>query len=185
MAGRRPWRDSRSARSDPASGARWAWSPRMQSDLPGQPGQDILERSPGRWSPSRLGRPQRWLLMMIAALVLAGGVVAAVVVHGDGPGRARLTGPEASAAGQTTTCSEFVKLDRSTVRESDCLPAGKSSRAVLRLGLPATCLPRRLQAGNRSASVGAGTRRRRCYPVMPGTGHASWPRGVIISWRSG
>jgi hypothetical protein len=185
VAGGRPRPRPGSARSGRASGTRLTWSPEMQPELPGQPSQDILERSPGRWSPSRLVGLPRWLLMMIAALALAGGVAAAIVAHGDQPGRASLSEPEAPAVGQATTCSQFVKPHGSSVRESDCLLAGKSDPARLRLGLPTTCLPAQVQAGHRSVAVRSGTRRRRCYPVMPGTGHASWPRRVIISWRSG
>jgi hypothetical protein len=185
VAGRRPWRGPGSARSGRASGTRWAWSPAMRSDRLGQPGHDILERSPGQWSPSRLGSVPRWLMMMIAALVLAGGVAAAVVAQGDRPGRASLPGPEYRPVGSAVTCREFIKLNRSAARERDCISSGKSVPAGIRLGLPAVCIQPQLQAGHRSFAIRPGTLRRRCYPMMPGTGHASWPRRMITSWPSG
>lgn len=53
---------------------------------------DILERAPGRWSPSHLGSPPRWLLAVAAVLVLAAGVTAFVaggLRHGQAhPGHA-------------------------------------------------------------------------------------------------
>jgi hypothetical protein len=157
----------------------------MRSDLLGQPGHDILERAPGRWSPSRLGSLQRSLMIMIAALVLAGGVAAAVVAHSDRPGRASLAGSEHGAVGSATTCREFVKLNGSAVRERDCISARKSVPAGIRPGFRAMCMRPQLQVGHRSIAIWPGPLQRRCYPAMPGTGHASWPRRMIISWRSG
>jgi hypothetical protein len=188
MAGRRPWPLAGSARSGPASGTRWARSPAMrpdQPDQPGQSGQEILERSPGRWSPSRLGSMPRWLMMMISVLVLAGGVAAAVVAHGDRPGRGSLAGSEHGTVGSAATCREFIKLNGSAARERDCISSGKSVPAGIRLRLPAVCMRPQLQVGHRSVAIRPGSFRRRCYPVMPGTGHTSWPRRVITSWRSG
>jgi hypothetical protein len=68
---------------------------------------DILERAPGRWSPSHLGSPPRWLLALIAVLVLACGVtafVAAGLRHGPAPpGRS-----SAQAAALPTACTYLI-----------------------------------------------------------------------------
>jgi hypothetical protein len=68
---------------------------------------DVRERAPGRWSPSRLGGPPRWLLALIAVLVLAGGVsafVAGGLRHGQTPpGR-----PSAQAAALPTACTYLI-----------------------------------------------------------------------------
>jgi hypothetical protein len=185
MAGRRSRSGPGSERSGPVSDERWAWSPATPPYLSGL---DILERSPGRWSPSQLGRPPRRLLMVIAALVLASVAAAAIVAHGGPAGRARLTGPEAQAVGLPITCLEVRRHDKrtlSTLREPVCSPAGEPGQAGLRLALPAICLPLQLPAGHLSVAVRPGTRRRPCYPVMPGTGHAAWPREVITMSGSG
>lgn len=79
---------------------------------PGEPGRDVLDRTPGRWSPSRLAALPRWLQAVAAALVLAGGVIALAVSQsgpggrGEGSGIART----AQATGEPGACGRFVNL---------------------------------------------------------------------------
>lgn len=124
-----------------------------------------MERSPGRWSPSRLGGPPRWLLTVITALVLAGAVAAEIITHAAPPGRAVLTRPGARAAAVAqATCRELVKRDSSPARVPDCLPAGTAGPDGP--ALPAICVPLPPPAWHPPAAVRSGIRRRRCYPGM-------------------
>lgn len=68
---------------------------------------DILERAPGRWSPSHLGSPPRWLLAVIAVLVLAGGVTA-FVAGGLGHGRAHPGHANAQVAVLPSACTYLI-----------------------------------------------------------------------------
>jgi hypothetical protein len=74
---------------------------------------DILERAPGRWSPSRLGSPRRpgspprWLPLLIAVLVLAGGVTA-FVAGGLGHGQAHPSHANAQVAVLPTACTNLI-----------------------------------------------------------------------------
>lgn len=68
---------------------------------------DILERAPGRWSPSRLSSPPRWLLAVIAVLVLAGGVTA-FVTSGPGHGQAHPSQANAQVAVLPTACTYLI-----------------------------------------------------------------------------
>ena len=68
---------------------------------------DILERAPGRWSPSHLGSPPRWLLAVIAVLVLAGGVTA-FVAGGLGHGHARPSHANAQVAVLPSACTYLI-----------------------------------------------------------------------------
>ena len=78
---------------------------------PEAPGRDVLERAPGRWSPSRLPGLPRWLLALAAAALLAGGG-AAFLAGQDGqgrPGAGRPTAPVAQDA-EPGACGGFVNL---------------------------------------------------------------------------
>jgi hypothetical protein len=68
---------------------------------------DILERAPGRWSPSRLGSPPRWLPALIAVLVLAGGVTA-FVAGGLGHGHAHPGQANAQVGVLPTACTYLI-----------------------------------------------------------------------------
>jgi hypothetical protein len=80
-------------------------------EQPGTPGRDVLERAPGRWSPSRLPGLPRWLLAVAAAALLAGG--SATLAAGQGghgrPGAQRPTVRVAQAA-EPGVCGSFVNL---------------------------------------------------------------------------
>jgi hypothetical protein len=68
---------------------------------------DILERAPGRWSPSRLGSLPRWLPALIAALLLAGGVTA-FVAGGLRHGHAHPSQANAQVAVLPTACTYLI-----------------------------------------------------------------------------
>lgn len=82
---------------------------------PETPGRDVLERAPGRWSPSRLPRLPRWLLAVTAAALLAGGAAALAIGRGDapagqgGPGTGQPTARVAQAA-EPGACGSFVNV---------------------------------------------------------------------------
>jgi hypothetical protein len=79
---------------------------------PGEPGRDVLERTPGRWSPSRLAALPRWLQAAAAALVLAGGSTALAVSQGGPGGRGAGSGiaPVAQAGVEPGACGQFVNI---------------------------------------------------------------------------
>jgi hypothetical protein len=68
---------------------------------------DILERAPGRWSPSHLGSLPRWLLAMIAVLGMAGGVTA-FVAGGLRHGPAQPSRASAQVAVLPTACTYLI-----------------------------------------------------------------------------
>jgi len=85
---------------------------------PETPGRDVLERTPGRWSPSRLPGLPRWLLAVTAAALLAGGAAALAASQGGGPagqdgrgrpGAGRPAAPVAQAA-EPGACDSFVNV---------------------------------------------------------------------------
>ena len=80
-------------------------------EQPGTPGRDVLERAPGRWSPSRLPGLPRWLLAVTAAALLAGGGAALASQGGQGrPGTGRPAAPVAQASAEPGACGRFVNL---------------------------------------------------------------------------
>jgi hypothetical protein len=116
----------------------------------------------------RLGRPPRWLLAVIAAVLVAGGTATAIAAHPGRPGAAGHTGPDAQAAGLRSACIAFPRRDKrpvSTVRIPDCLPsvAGPSG---LQLPLTMICVALPVRGGPGSVTVRPGTLRRRCFPGM-------------------
>jgi hypothetical protein len=83
-----------------------------QREQPGAQARDVLERAPGRWSPSRLAGLPRWLLAVAAAALLAdGGAALAASQGGPGrPGAGRPAAPVARADAEPGTCGSFVNL---------------------------------------------------------------------------
>jgi hypothetical protein len=79
---------------------------------PGEPGRDVLERAPRRWSPSRLAALPRWLQAVVAALVLAGGATAIAVSQGGPGGRGARSGiaPAAQVGAEPGACRQFVNI---------------------------------------------------------------------------
>jgi len=80
-------------------------------EQPQTPGRDVLERTPGRWSPSRLAGLPRWLLGVAAAALLAGGGAALAAGQGGQgqPGAGPATAPVAQAA-EPGACGRFVNM---------------------------------------------------------------------------
>jgi len=134
---------------------------------------DVLECAPGRWSPSRLGRPPRWLLAAIAVLVLAGGVTASVW-GGTQHDPAQLGRRSAQTAASSATCIFIVRpiggpdLPRDThkaLKGVDCAPprTGQNRPGVSRPGSSAICVGLHVQARHPAMQFGV---RHRCYPGL-------------------
>jgi hypothetical protein len=137
---------------------------------------DVLERAPGRWSPARLGRPPRWLLAVIAVLVLAGGVTAAVAggLRHD-PGRpARPDVQAAVPAAPRTACGYVIAPVTGTavasssykrVKGVGCAPprTGRAGPGGARPGSSTICVELQIQAEHPAAQFGI---RHRCYPGL-------------------
>lgn len=180
MAGRRPRSGTGSARQGPASGTRRAWSSAARPEDPasfGRPGDpagpDILERAPGRWSVSRLPGPPRWLLAVIAVLVLAGGGVALVTGTGR-PGGAHRTGPGAVVVVLPAGCGFIIdpvnratstSIKRVISRGGDCARpgAGHGPAGGFHPGSPPICVGLHVQARHPATQFGI---RHRCYPGL-------------------
>lgn len=137
---------------------------------------DVLERAPGRWSPARLGRPPRWLLAVIAVLVLAGGVTAAVAggLRHD-PGRpARPDVQAAVPAAPRTACGYVIAPVTGTavasssykrVKGVGCAPprTGRAGPGGSRPGSSTICVELQVQAEHPATQFGI---RHRCYPGL-------------------
>ena len=132
---------------------------------------DFLERAPGRWSPSRLGRPPRWLLAVIAVLVLAGGVTAFVtggLRHGQAqPGRA-----SPRVAVLPTACTYLIgPISRAalangmheTRQDAACAQPGQAGRGGSRPDQPLICVGLQAMPGQHNSQFGI---RHRCYPGL-------------------
>jgi len=134
---------------------------------------EVLERAPGRWSLSRLGSPPRWLLAVIAILVLAGGGTAFVAGglrhHPAQPGR-----PNAQAAASGATCTYIIDPvpgaapahgTHRTLKSVDCAPPGTGHlrTGMSRSGSSVICVALQVQARNPASQFGV---RHRCYPGL-------------------
>jgi len=137
---------------------------------------DVLERAPGRWSPSRLGRPPRWLLAVIAVLVLAGGVTVAVTsgLRHD-PGRpARPHVQAAVPAAPRAACGYIIRPVTGTavasssfkmVKGVGCAPpgTGRAGPGGSRPDSSIICVELQVQAEHPTTQFGI---RHRCYPGL-------------------
>jgi hypothetical protein len=146
---------------------------------------DILERAPGRWSPSRLGSPRRpgspprWLPLLIAVLVLAGGVTA-FVAGGLGHGQAHPSHANAQVAVLPTACTNLIGPVNPALangrheprQNAGCASRGRGHAAASRV----TC--GYIIGPITGAALANGTFKRLkgvgCAP--PGTGHADMGR---------
>jgi hypothetical protein len=117
-------------------------------EQPGTPEGDVLERAPGRWSPSRLPGLPRWLLAVAAAALLAGGGVALAAGQG-GPGRPGAPRPttQVAQAAEPGACSSFVNLTSFRIFPRYRLVLGDVAMPPARL------------------------------PPLGASGHAAWPYG--------
>jgi hypothetical protein len=146
---------------------------------------DVLERAPGRWSPSRLGSPPRWVLAVAAVLVLAGGV-SAFVAGGRGPGHAsrsgQVTAPvavlpsrvHAPGAVLPTACTYFIDPIRGAARphgryvprqDAGCAPPRTAQDAPggSQPGSSTICVALHVETGHPASQFGV---RHRCYPGL-------------------
>ena len=134
---------------------------------------DVLDRAPRRWSPSWLGSPPRWLLAVIAVLVLAGAVtafVAAGLRHGQAqPGRAN-----ARVAVLPSACTYLIgPISRAalangmheTRQDAACARPGpaQAGRGESRPGPPAICVALQVVPGQQTSQFGV---RHRCFPGL-------------------
>jgi hypothetical protein len=134
---------------------------------------DVLERAPRRWSPSRLGSPPRWLLAVIAVLVLAGGVTAFVaggLRHGNAqPGKAN-----ARVAVLPSACTYLIgPISRAalangmheTRQDAACERPGpaQAGRGESRPGSPPICVALHVAPGQQTSQFGI---RHRCFPGL-------------------
>lgn len=137
---------------------------------------DVLERAPGRWSPSRLGRPPRWLLAVIAVLVLAGGVTAAVAGGlRHNPGRPDRPGVQAAVSTAPRTACGYViapvtgtavaSSSYKRVKGVGCAPprTGRAGPGGSRPGSSIICVGLQVQAEHPATQFGI---RHRCFPGL-------------------